>query len=96
MEEFQYLGGRIEAELPGFLPQRKGSYPDRDEPVLAERQTDVWMGHEMKKQLAVASAMDHLAGRRTAQREPAQDEWPGMESKFLAAAGPLLADETAR
>jgi hypothetical protein len=37
MEEVEHLGGRIEMELAGFLPQGERGHPDWEKAVLAER-----------------------------------------------------------
>lgn len=71
IEEVEHLGGRIEMDLAGFLPQRERGNPDGNEPILAERQTEIGIGNDMERKFAVAPTMDDLEGRRTAQREPA-------------------------
>jgi hypothetical protein len=94
MEEVEHLGGSAEMNLAGLLPESKRSHPDRDEPILAEPQAKIWMGYDMKEESAIAPAMSGLAGRRTAEREPSQDERAGVEGEFLPSAHALLADET--
>jgi hypothetical protein len=96
MEEVEHLGGRIEMEIAGFLPQRERGYPDRDKAILPEREPEVGMGDDVEREFAIAPAMDEVGGRRTAQRETAEYERPGVESEFLLAARALLANEADR
>ena len=70
MEEVEHLGGRIEMELAGFLPQGERGHPDGDEPVLAEGQPVVGMGDDVEREFAVATAMNELRGGRPPKREP--------------------------
>ena len=62
MEEVEHLGGRIEMELAGFLPQGESGHPDGEKAVLAEREPEVGMGDDMEKKSAIVPAMHELCG----------------------------------
>lgn len=93
-EKGEHLRGAFEATGPALLPQGQGCAPYGNEPVLAERQTKIRMRDDVEEEFAVASPMDELAGRRPAQRKPAQDDRARIESKLLFSASALLASET--
>jgi hypothetical protein len=78
---------------PAFLLHGEGSYPDRDEPVLAERQTELRVRHNLKEELSVPSRMGQLTGLRAAERQAAEDKRPCLEGEFLVAVVALLAGE---
>ena len=50
----------------------------------------------MKEEFAVPPAMHLLGRRRAAERKAAENEWPRLESKLLAAAGAFFSDKTDR
>jgi hypothetical protein len=68
MEEVEHLGGRIEMELTGFLPQGERGHPDGEKAVLAEREPVVGMGDDMEKKSAIVPAMHELGGRWATKR----------------------------
>ncbi len=96
MEEAQHFGGAGKADGSGFLFHGQCCDPDGNQSILAEWQTEVWMRDEVEEEFAVAPAMYELRQRWAAQRESAQDKWPGIEREFLPAASALLADEADR
>jgi hypothetical protein len=92
----EHLGGTLESDDSALLFQGKRRNPYGDEPVLAEGQTVVGVAEYLKGKLATVPQMCQLIVQWPAQGQCAQDEWPGVERKFLAAACALLADQADR
>lgn len=92
-KKIEHLGGGMEMNLAGLLAQGELGHPNRNEAILTEGQPVVRMGDDVNEEIAVAPAMDELRGRRSPEREPAEDERPSIKGEFLTPARPLLADE---
>ena len=73
-EEVEHLSGGIEPNLTGFLPEGERGNPDRDEPVLAKRETELWVSYDSQEEFAVPTRVTQLIGRWAAEGESAQDE----------------------
>jgi hypothetical protein len=90
-EEIEHLEGSFKVDGVTFLLHRESSYPNGNQPVLAEGQAIVGVRRNLQKELSVPSRMGQLTGWRAAERETAEDEGPCMESEFLFAMVALLA-----
>ena len=65
-EELQYLGSAPETDGAVLLPEGERGYPNRNEAVLTERQTEVGMSENMKEEIPVAALVKELMlGART-------------------------------
>jgi len=78
-KKVEHLGSAIEMDGAALLPKGEGGYPDRNEPVLAERQTIVRVGNHVKEEASVATFVQHLVLRKGAEGKSAQHERPGIE-----------------
>src|SRR5207249_1002470 len=96
VKEGEHLGGTLKADSSALLFQGKRRNPNGDEPVLTEGQTVIGMAEYLKKKFAAVPRMCQLIFRWTAQGQPAQNEWPRIERKFLSAGSALLTDEADR
>jgi len=83
LEEFEDFGGALEMDGATLLFHGEGCDPDRNETILTERQTEVWVSRHLKDELAIPAAMDQLASGRPTERDAAKDEWPGIEPELL-------------
>ena len=54
------------------------------------------MGNDVKEKFPVPPAMHLLSGGWTPERKPTENEWPGIEGKFLPTIRSLLADHADR
>ena len=93
VEEFQHLKGSFKMDCATFLLHSEGGYPNRNRPVLAERQAIIGMSRDLEKVLSVPSRMSQLAGLWTPEREAAEDKRPGVEGEFLFPGVALLASK---
>lgn len=96
VKEAEHFRSGSKSYGPALLLQRERGYPDRNEPVLTEWNSEIRMGNEMEKEFAVAAAMNKLGRWWAAERQATQDEWPGMESDLLTAAFSLFSDKADR
>ncbi|SPE29425.1 hypothetical protein SBA2_450041 [Acidobacteriia bacterium SbA2] len=78
-KEIEHLEGSIKADDTAFLLDSQGGYPYGDQSVLAEGQAELRMSRNLEKELSVASRMGQLAGLGAAERQAAEDKWPGVE-----------------
>ena len=92
-EEGEHLSGALKADDSVLLFEGERCDPNGDEPVLPEGQTIVGVTKYVKEKLAAVPRMCQLIFRRSAQWEPAHDEWPGVEGKLLPAACSLLTNQ---
>lgn len=95
-KEVEHLSSGVEVDLPRFLSKGEGGDPDRDEPVLAERKSKIWMRDDVKRKFAISPTMDELGGWGSTQRESAENEWASIEGEFLMSVRTLLPDEQNR
>lgn len=79
MEEAQHLGAMRKLHRAALLLYRQCRDPDGNEAILTEGQSVVRMGDNVKEEIAIAPAMDELGGRRSPEREPAENKWTGIE-----------------
>jgi len=73
-KEVKHLSGGIEPNLTGLLPEGERGNPDRDEPVLAKRKTELRVSNDLREKLAVPARVAQLVGRRAAEGESTKDE----------------------
>ena len=92
-EEGEHLGGTLKAHDSTLLFQGERCNPNRDEPVLPEGQTVIGVAEYLKEKLAAVPRVCQLIFQWTAQGQTAQNEWPGVERKFLPAARSLFANQ---
>lgn len=58
LEEFEDFSGALETDSAALLLHGERSDPDGNETILTEWQTEVWVSRHLKKELAVAAAVD--------------------------------------
>ena len=92
-EEGEHLGGALKADDPAFLFQGERCNPNGDEPVLTEGQTVVGVAEYLKEKFAAVPRVCQLIFQWAAQGQTAQNEWPGVERKFLPAAHSLFTNQ---
>lgn len=95
-EEGQHLRGSVKPDRSAFLVQGERCYPDRNKPVLTEREAVFGMADDLEKEFAAMPGMSELILCGPTQRQAAKNERPGMESKLLTAARSLPADQADR
>lgn len=96
VKEFKHLSGAAESDHATVLPESERGDPDRDEPILAVGKTKPWMPGDFQEKLSVAAQIPELFARRTAKRDTAEHERPGVVSEILFPGVALLADEADR
>lgn len=92
-EEFEHLKGSFKMDGATFLLDGESSYPNGDQPILAEGQARLGVRRNLQKELSVLSRMGQLTGLWSAQRKSAQDKRPSMEGEFLFALVALFAEK---
>jgi hypothetical protein len=93
LEEGQHLGGALKLHDAAFLLQGESGDPNGDEPVLAERQSEVRVAGDLKEEATVASSVNPLPSRWPPKWDPAKDKRSRVVSDFLPILISLLADE---
>ena len=93
LEEIEDFSGAVEADGGTLLFRGKRGDPYGNETVLTEGQTKVWVSRHLKKELAVAAAVDQLARGGTTKRDAAKHERPGMKPKLLFRLVALLSNQ---
>ncbi len=96
IEVTQEVGEIVKLDHSAFLTKRKSRHPNRYEPILAIRKAEFGMSHDRQGEAAIPPSIHKLAAVRTAKREAAQDEWPGIERQVLLSLRSLLADKVDR
>ena len=93
MEEVQHLSRAIEADDPVLLLDSKCRYPDWNESILTEGQTESRMPRNLQEELAVAPGVGELTFGRRAKGKAAEHERASVVSESLLAALSFFADE---
>ena len=57
IEFFKDLGSGSKIHNPALLPNSQGGYPQRDEAILPERQSIIWMPYHLEEEPAVAAGV---------------------------------------
>ena len=92
-EEVQHPGGTVEVDPPTLLVDRECRNPDGNEPVLAERQTELGMPCNLKKELPIAPRVGELTFGRGTKGKPTEHERTSVVGEGLLAAVAFVADE---
>jgi len=93
MEKIEDLGSCAKPDNATALADGHSCYPDRDEAILAVRETVLRMADDLKEEFSVAACVRQLIGWGTTEGKTAKDKWPGIEGEFLAASGALPTDQ---
>lgn len=96
MEKLEHLRGAAETDNAAPLPESECGDPNRDEPILAIGQAKTRMTGDFQGELSIAAYIGELVARRTAKRDTAEYEGPGVVGKFLVSRVTLLADKADR
>ena len=92
-EEIENLGRGPEAHDPAALANGNGRHPDRNEPVLAVRQSELGMTEHLKEEFSISSRVNQFVRRKSAERESAKDKGTSVEGEFLASLVALFSDK---
>ena len=75
-EGLEHFGRGSEANHLTLLADSEGGKEDGHEAALAERNAELRMTNDLEEKLALRSLVDQLTGRRSTQRQSAEDEGP--------------------
>jgi hypothetical protein len=93
VEEVEHLGGSVESYNPATLANRERCYPDWNEAILAEGQSELGMTEDLKEELSIASRVKQLVDGRSAEWKSAEHEGASMKSELLLSVCALFLDE---
>src|SRR4030088_3058313 len=96
LQEFEHLGSASEANRTALLFDGESGYPDGNETVLPEGQTEIAMSYDFQKELAILPAMNQLGCRRAAKGDTAEDEGSCLITDLFPAFFSLLPDKRDR
>jgi hypothetical protein len=92
-KEVEHFGRCGKMNHTVLLAEGQRGNPDRDEPILAERNAEVGMGDDVEKELSISSLVSKLVFGKRTEGNSAKDKRAGVKSKFLTTARTLLTDE---
>jgi hypothetical protein len=93
-EKVEHLGGALETYDPAFLLHSQRCYPDGYEAVLAKGEAEFGMAGDIEKEPPVAPRVNKPQPGRPAERNAAENEWPGIVGKLLFAVLSFLPNES--
>ncbi len=83
VEKIEHLRCATKMDDSAILLESERRDPDRDEPILTVRQTKARMAGDFKEEFSVPAEVGKLVSRWTAERDPAENERPGIVSELL-------------